>query len=74
MILQNEINELTDDEYSLLIYLFCKDHPEKEQFVKSVRKEYIAKQIHLKMPTFTSKGREVALQLIQKLMHKKIVD
>ena len=73
MIYQHELDSLNEDESSLLYYIVSKENtePERLDFIRSTRKDYLLGYYHLNRDKFNEKGTEIFKSLIEKLCTKQ---
>ncbi len=71
MIFEHEIQNLNEDEQSLLWYIITKNGevPELWDYVLSIRKESVLKYIMMNKSKFNEKGTTVSKELMKKLIN-----
>lgn len=74
MILQSELDQLTEDELGLLQYIVTKEGTNTTylEFIKCTNKEYIAYYISRNMQKLNDIGRPIAVSLMKKLINVEI--
>ena len=74
MILQNELDQLTEDELGLLQYIVTKEgtNPDCLEFIKCTNKVFIAQYVSKNMNKFNDTGKPIAVSLMKKLLNMEI--